>query len=117
LQCSHKRAEHASHEFLEQALLVAEVEIDRALGDTGAAGDIVEARRCKPADGKFLERGCKNRFAPRRLRVSRAGDASLTWPFRALRGAPAALAAVSEVSAAFGDRAFRVEIFIVAIAI
>ena len=41
--------QHRAHELLEQALLVAEVEIDRALGDAGAAGDVVEPRRGKAA--------------------------------------------------------------------
>ena len=39
------RAQRRAHELLEQALLVAEVEIDRALGDAGAPGDVIEAGR------------------------------------------------------------------------
>ena len=65
--------EHRAHELLEQALLVAEVEIDRAFGDAGAAGDVVEPRRRKTARRKFLKRGRKDGFAPlgasRRARV------------------------------------------------
>ena len=53
-----------AHELLEQALLVAEVEIDRALGDAGAAGDVVEAGRGKAGGGEFFERGGEDRVAP-----------------------------------------------------
>jgi hypothetical protein len=70
LQRPHDWAQHGPHELLEQALLVAEVEIDRAFGDAGAAGDIVEPRRRKSAGGKFFERGREDSFAPRRLLIA-----------------------------------------------
>src|SRR5205085_2121787 len=49
---------------LEQRLLVREVEIDRALGDAGALGHIVEPRALVAARGELLERGRKDRGAP-----------------------------------------------------
>jgi len=36
------------------------VEVDRALGDAGAAGDVVEPGGGKAARGKLLERGGEN---------------------------------------------------------
>ena len=56
--------QHRAHQFLEQALLVAEVEIDRALGDAGAPRDVVEAGRGKAGGGEFFERGGEDRVAP-----------------------------------------------------
>ena len=64
LDRAHQRAQHRAHEFLEQALLVAEVEVDRALGDAGAAGDVVEPGGGKASRGKLLERGGENGRAP-----------------------------------------------------
>src|SRR5262249_25913953 len=64
LDRAHQRAQHRAHEFLEQALLVAEVEIDRALGDARAARDIIEPRGGKAPRGEFLERGGEDGGAP-----------------------------------------------------
>ena len=58
-----QRREHGADQFLEQALLVAEVEIDRALGDAGALGHVVEPRRLEAAGGEFIERRGKDRLA------------------------------------------------------
>ncbi|MCP5412489.1 MAG: hypothetical protein H6924_10240 [Alphaproteobacteria bacterium] len=44
----------------EQRRLAAEVQIDRALGDTGAGGDIVHPRRGKALFGKTGQGGLKN---------------------------------------------------------
>src|SRR5262249_37415282 len=70
-----ERADDRTHfetdQFLKQALLVGEVQIDRALVDTGTFGDIVEPCRCKAASGKFVERGVEDRVAPRH-RLERA---------------------------------------------
>ena len=52
-----------AYQLLKQALLVAEVEIDRALGDAGTPRHIVEARRLESSARKFIERGSKNRLA------------------------------------------------------
>jgi hypothetical protein len=49
-------------EFLEQHLFVAEVKVDRPLGDAGAARDIVEPRGGKTARGEFLQRGGEDGF-------------------------------------------------------
>ena len=58
-----QRREHGADQFLEQALLVAEVEIDGALGDAGALGHVVEAGRREAAGGELVERGGKDRLA------------------------------------------------------
>ena len=50
-------------QFLEQALLVAEVEIDSAFGDARAARHVLEAGGLEAAAGKFVERGGQNGFA------------------------------------------------------
>ena len=72
-----QRGEHGAHQFLKQALLVAEVEIDGALGDAGALGHVVEAGRLEAAGGEFIERGGEDRFA--------AGGAALFAVGRARR--------------------------------
>src|SRR5262249_2520878 len=61
------RTEHRAHELLEQALLVAEIEIDRTLSDVGAFGDVIKPRRRKAARGKLIERSGEDRLAPLRL--------------------------------------------------
>src|SRR5262249_5852239 len=66
-----QRAQHRAHEFLEQALLVAEVEVDRPFGDARAAGDIIKPRCGKAPRGELLERGSED------------GGASLLTPHRA----------------------------------
>jgi hypothetical protein len=50
------RTDLEAHQFLKQRLLVLEVEIDRALGDAGAARHVVEPRGGKAAFGEFVER-------------------------------------------------------------
>ena len=57
------RREHGADQFLEQALLVAEVEIDGALGDAGAARHVVEPGGGEAAHGEFVERGGQDRLA------------------------------------------------------
>src|SRR5262249_5978555 len=64
LDGAHQRTQHRTQEFLEQALLVAEVEVDRALGDAGAAGDVVEPGGGQAARGKLVECGGENGRAP-----------------------------------------------------
>src|SRR5262249_53123682 len=59
-----QRAQHRAHEFLEQALLVTEVEVDRALGDARAAGDVIEPRCSKAPRGELLERSSEDGGAP-----------------------------------------------------
>jgi hypothetical protein len=49
-----------ANEILKQALLVAEIEIDRSFRDACAPGDVVEAGVGKPARGKFIERGIED---------------------------------------------------------
>ena len=48
------------------------MQIDRALGNAGAARDIVKPRRRETADGEFLDSGSKNGVAARGAAVSRA---------------------------------------------
>src|SRR6266540_3175652 len=45
-----------THQRLEQRFFVLEVEVDRALGNAGAAGDILELRGSEPAVGKDFKR-------------------------------------------------------------
>ena len=66
------RAQRRAHQLLEQALLVAEVEINRALGDAGAARDIVEAGRSEARGGEFFERRREDRIPP--LGLARGPD-------------------------------------------
>src|SRR5262249_22980473 len=81
-----QRAQHRAHEFLEQALLVAEVEVDRALGDAGAAGNIIEPRGGKAPRGELLPRSSEDGGAPPRTpqracilpRSARSGAARAT---------------------------------------
>ena len=54
------------HELLEQVLLVAEVEIDRALGDAGVPGHVVEPGVGKTARRELRERRIENGRPPLR---------------------------------------------------
>src|SRR6185312_13781473 len=54
---AHQRAQHRAHEFLEQALLVAEVKVDRALGDAGATRELVERGR-QDGGAAFIAPSC-----------------------------------------------------------
>ena len=59
-QSAFQRADHGAdlkaHQLLKQRFLVLEVQIDRALGDAGAARHVVEPRRGEAALGEFVER-------------------------------------------------------------
>ncbi len=80
LDGAHQRAQHRAHKFLEQALLVAEVEIDRALGDAGAARDVVEPGRRKaarPRTRRAPQPGSPRAARPGGARARRA--ARLLW--------------------------------------
>ena len=60
-------------DLLEQGFLVIEMEINGALGDAGAGGDVVEPRSLEPALGEHVERGIENGlFADRGLRLTGA---------------------------------------------
>ena len=52
------------HELLEEVLLAAEVEVERALGDAGPRRDIVEARGRETLRREHVERGVEDRLAP-----------------------------------------------------
>jgi len=89
-----QRADYGHHfrtdQFLKQALLVGEVQIDGALGDAGAFGDIVEPRRGKAFGGEFIEGRVEDGVAARRgfggaRALARCGDGAGTgWPWRAM---------------------------------
>src|SRR5262249_36208089 len=49
---------------LKQRLLVLEVQVNRSFRHAGAARHIVDARRCKSARGKFIERRRENGLSP-----------------------------------------------------
>ena len=66
LKSSDHGIELEAYQFLKQRLLVGEVEIDRALGDAGAARHVVEPRGSEAAGRKFIERRAKGRLPPRR---------------------------------------------------
>ena len=89
-----QRHQCCPYQFLKQRLLVLEVQIDRAFGDAGAAGDVVEPRRGVPARDEFIHRriddglatlrgACRpvgwmfGRRAPRQSRLWRLGRGSL----------------------------------------
>ena len=57
LDRSDQRRQHCSDQLLKQALLVTEVEVDRAFGDAGAARHIFQASGLETAAGKFVEGG------------------------------------------------------------
>ena len=59
-----QRHDRAADQFLEQRLLVLEVQIDRSLGDAGALGDVVEPGRGKALVDEFLERRLDDRLTP-----------------------------------------------------
>src|SRR3974390_2257865 len=79
-ELSLKRADVGDHlrsdQFLKQALFVFEVQINRALGDTGALGNVIESRCGKNTGGKFIKHGVKNRVSPFR----RPGSSSSAGP-------------------------------------
>src|SRR4029079_4687177 len=50
------RHDHSAHQLLEHRFLVLEVQVDRALCDTGALGDVIEPRRGKAARDELLHR-------------------------------------------------------------
>src|SRR6266545_2080844 len=58
------RHDRLTDQRFEQRFLVLEVEVDRALRDAGAAGDILELGGRKPAVGKDLQRGADDLFRP-----------------------------------------------------
>src|SRR5262245_25263275 len=57
LDCPNQRREHRPDQLLEQALLVAEVEIDRAFGDARAARHILKTSGLETAAREFVEGG------------------------------------------------------------
>ncbi|MNL66439.1 hypothetical protein D3C87_1909000 [compost metagenome] len=60
---------HAGGERGEQRLLVGKMQIDRSLGDAGAGGHVLDARRGKATLGKERE-GCREDLGPAFFRVS-----------------------------------------------
>ena len=59
-----QRHDGGADQLLEHRFLVLEVQIDRALGDAGAFGDVVEPRRRKPARDELVHRRLDDRPAP-----------------------------------------------------
>src|SRR5262249_53175245 len=76
LERADERRQLGADQLLEQRLLVAEVEVDRAFGDAGAARHVVEPRRREAARGELLEGGREDGFASRRA-LLRAGAVPL----------------------------------------
>ena len=70
------RRHGVAHQRLEQRLLVLEIEIERALGDAGARGHVVEPGGLEAVLGKDGEGGLQNRLAAR-LRGDLAGAGGL----------------------------------------
>ena len=64
LQPADQRHDRGPDQFLEHRFLVLEVQVDRALGDAGAPGDVVEPRRGKAARDEFIHRRLDDRRAP-----------------------------------------------------
>ena len=89
LERAEHRMDHRAHEVLEQRLLVGEVEIDRALRDTGALRHVVEPRALVTARGKLLQRRIEDRGAARfrrgRAALARFGRRAGRLPPRAAR--------------------------------
>ena len=62
-QRTNHRAELQADQFLEQRLLVGKVKVDRALGDIGPLGHIIEPGCRKAARGKLIQRRCQDGIA------------------------------------------------------
>jgi hypothetical protein len=80
---SFQRADDGDHlrsdQFLKQALFVFEVQINRTLGDTSTACDVIKPRCGKTSGGKFVERGVKNCIPPLRCPGSSSRVALATF--------------------------------------
>jgi hypothetical protein len=59
--------QRSAHHFLEEAFLAVEVEIDRALADAGAYGDVVELGGRETLGREFFQRGIDDGVAARFL--------------------------------------------------
>ena len=68
-----QRHQRGPDQFLEQRLLVLEVQVDRALGDAGALGDVVEPCRGKSARDELIQRRIDDGLTPLRRARGAAG--------------------------------------------
>src|ERR1039458_5847120 len=68
-----QRHQRRPYQFLEQRFLVLEMQVDGALGDAGAFGDVVEPRRRKAARDEFVQRRLDDGLAALRRACRTAG--------------------------------------------
>ena len=81
----------AAHQLLEQRLLVLEIEVERALGDAGPRGHVVEPRRLEAVLGEHGERRIEDRLAACcgiDLAVAHGAGARLPRPARRVVAVP-----------------------------
>ena len=67
------RQQRLAHDRLEQLLLAVEVEVERALADAGAGGDVLDPGGGEAASGEALQRRSKDLLRPRLLAATPAG--------------------------------------------